>query len=200
MGDYARVAHIVSTRHLDGSVVCRPADPLPFLLAPGQTAHFVPPLLKGPRKARVEEMSELGGGHWAVSFAGVDSVGDAEPLVGLYCLVAEDELDLPPVEDAPSRLVGWEVEDERFGPLGSIGRVQEGPAQTMLVVEGVLGEVLIPFVDEFVRGLDDTRRCVAVALPEGLIGLNKPRRAVGADEMREHGSGSGRARGRGKGE
>jgi 16S rRNA processing protein RimM len=66
--------------------------------------------------------------------------------------------------------VGLRVTDVARGPLGVIVEERAGAAQTLWVVDGPFGEILIPAVDEFVHARDEA--AVQVSLPEGLLGLN----------------------------
>jgi 16S rRNA processing protein RimM len=44
----------------------------------------------------------------------------------------------------------------------------------MLVVRGAQGEVLIPWAESYLRKVDIEARRVEMALPEGLVDLNRP--------------------------
>lgn len=172
MNTFARVAYIASTRNLNGSVVCKAADTLPFLLAAGQHVHFVPPTLHGPRQARVLSVEEYRSGLWEVAFEGVETIDVAKALVGSYCLIAEEELTLSHAAERSYALQGFSVEDATFGLLGTVVRVQENPAQTLLEIEGARGLVLVPFVDEFVANIDDVAQVIFTTLSESLLALN----------------------------
>ena len=172
MKTYARAAYVAHARNLDGSVVCKGADGLPFLLAVGQQVHFVPPTLRGPRTAVVRAVSARGQDTWDVSFEGVDSIDSSESIVGSYCLVADDELPAMSPEDEPALLAGFAVEDEALGTLGEVAAVEGSAEQALLVVEGPYGQVLVPFVDALVLNVDETSRIVTTSVPEGLVHLN----------------------------
>lgn len=173
MSAFARVAHIAKTRNLEGSVVVHGIDGLPFLLSEGMLVHFVPPTLRGPRKARVESVEQVREGSFAVKFAGIDSIDDAEQLIGSYCLVAKADLPKIDMEGAPQTLLGFSVEDRTRGPLGSVVEVLASSVQGTLVVQGPTGQVMIPVVDEFVVGIDEGSRLVHVDVPASLIDLNE---------------------------
>jgi 16S rRNA processing protein RimM len=66
--------------------------------------------------------------------------------------------------------VGVEVTEEAYGYLGTVVEERRGVAQTLWVVEGPLGEVLIPAVDEFICSRDG--QAARVRLPNGLVELN----------------------------
>ena len=65
-------------------------------------------------------------------------------------------------------LLGREVVDEKSGPLGSIVEVMVGPANDVWVVEGPLGEVLLPAVESVVVDASGEGP-IRVLAPEGLL-------------------------------
>jgi ribosomal 30S subunit maturation factor RimM len=73
----------------------------------------------------------------------------------------------PPV---PSPAVGLEVEDKTAGYVGTVIEERLGAAQTLWVVQGPFGAVLIPAVDAFVDSWD--AHTVHMKLPVGLLELN----------------------------
>ncbi len=172
MSKFTRVAHIVKPKNLEGSVVAQSADGLPFLLFPGLRVHFVPPTLRGPRTAVVSDVRQVRDDSCEVCFQGVDTIDDAEAIVGCYCLAAkEDVVGMANVQE-PQTLLGFSVVDSEREGLGEVVEVLAGTAQAVLVVEGPFGEVMIPVVDEFVEGLSEDDRIIWVHVPAGLIGLN----------------------------
>jgi len=56
--------------------------------------------------------------------------------------------------------------------VGQISDIQEGPAQSRLVVRTDAGrEVLVPLVEEFIVGEDEGNCRLLVQLPAGLLDL-----------------------------
>ena len=108
-----------------------------------------------------------------MSFEDVEGIDDAEKIVGCYCLAKSDSIpEIDPSED-PRMLLGFSVQDETLGALGPVTQVMLNPAQAILVVEGDRGEVMIPFVDEFVEGIDMEAEVLEVRVPAGLLSLNE---------------------------
>jgi 16S rRNA processing protein RimM len=60
------------------------------------------------------------------------------------------------------------------GEIDDVDR-SAGPV-ALLVVIGEAGEVLIPFAKSYLRKIDLEARRVEMALPEGLVELNAPRK------------------------
>ena len=140
--------------------------------APGQTAPKVPP-------RQVELVAHwLHNGGIVLHFAGVNSISDAETLAGLIVALpraqrialAEDEVHI-------ADLIGctvFEVTNTDPVAIGQIENVDRtaGPVP-LLSVKSAQGEVLIPFAKSFLRKLDVEARRVEMALPEGLVDLNR---------------------------
>jgi 16S rRNA processing protein RimM len=114
-----------------------------------------------------------------LKFRGVESMNDAEPLVGA-------ELQLPRTERAEleagwtylSDLIGCTVFD---GPreIGLIEDVQFGAGEAPLLVvrgkeQGAKLPYEIPFAEAYLEKLDLEQRQVRMKLPEGLLDVNAP--------------------------
>ena len=165
---YRSIARIVKTHGRKGEVVAVPADGLPPLLEEGLTVAVVPPALKGRRSLVVREASGTGAGQ-LVSFEGVDDYADLVEYVGRYLLVAREDVDEELLGEAVPDIDGFRVEDAAFGDLGEIVEVLENAFQATLVVEGPHGEVMIPFVDEFIEDIDEEAGIVFTRIPSGLV-------------------------------
>jgi|SRR5580658_5116065 16S rRNA processing protein RimM len=123
--------------------------------------------------------------HWVhkggivLHFADVDSISAAEALIGLAVAVPRAErVGLEQGETYISDLIGCTLVDltgEEPAPLGVIEGVDRsaGPVP-LLIVHGARGEILIPWAKDFLRRIDLDARRVEMALPEGLVDLNRP--------------------------
>lgn len=150
-----------------------PTEGLPFLLHEGLEVTFVPPVLKLPRAARIEEIEDRGGKYVAY-FEGITTKTQAEQLEGHYCLVRR--ADLPENYDAGDhdQFLNVEVIDAAAGTIGHVVRVEENPAHPLLVVaaaEGSNREIIVPLVEEFITSFDEDAATLHVSLPEGLLDL-----------------------------
>lgn len=151
--------------------------------------------------------------HWfhkggvVLKFAGVESISEAEPLAGMEVQIpGEQRAGLEAGANYVSELVGCEVwlavgaEEHRL--LGTIAEVQFGSGEAPLLVvrseseeKGKqASELLIPYAAEFVKQADFAQRRILVALPEGLLELERPlseeerqRQKSEADEARSAG-------------
>jgi 16S rRNA processing protein RimM len=167
MGEFLNAAQIVKARKRMGRLVVQPCDGLPFLLEEGMTVHIVPPSLDVPRTVVLDEAVE--GEDCIVSFEGVDDYAQLVEYVGRYLLVARADIDEELIDEPMPDVEGFVVEDARYGALGKIVEILENPYQATLVVEGSPGEVMIPFVDEFIEDVDLDRGIVSTRVPDGLV-------------------------------
>jgi len=127
--------------------------------------------------------------HWlhkggiVLHFAGVDSISAAETLKGLIVAVPRSErAALAEDEVYTGDLIGCVLvnvagaEPVIIGEIESVDRTA-GPV-ALLVVRGAAGEVLVPFAKSYLRSVDLKAKRVEMALPEGLVDLNVPGKAV----------------------
>ena len=120
-----------------------------------------------------------------LKFLGVDSITDAEALVGCEIQVPiEQRAELDAGGAYVSDLVGCEVFD-RERPVGKVKDVQFGAGEApLLVVSSGLKEILIPFAQEFIAGIDIEGKRVEMKLPAGMLELDAP---LSAEEKSEAG-------------
>ena len=149
-----------------------PVHSLPSLIADGMTAVPVPPALKGPRKFLVVSVESDDREGSLVTFEDVTTISDAEELVGKTLLVEEDCLPENFGLVNVSLLVGREVLDIEHGSLGEISEALTGPTQNVWVLEGPLGQVMMPAVDEFIKE-SPAEGPITVSIPQGLLRLGE---------------------------
>lgn len=128
---------------------------------------IVPPPLKGPRHFTVRSVFDSDSAQ-RVALEGVHNLDVASALVGRTVLVPKDELSEDFAAHDAMALIGREVVDVRLGPLGSIAEVMRGPANDVWVLEGALGEVLVPVVEQVVVELPE-EGAIVCAVPDGLV-------------------------------
>ncbi len=139
---------------------------------------------QGPRRELEIEDLWPHKGLLVLKFAGVDSMSDAETLIG-------SELQVPGSQRAQleqgwnyiSDLIGCTLFD-RNRDVGRIEDVQFGAGEApLLVVSGEAGKKFdVPFAEAYLQGVDVTERQVRMHLPEGLLEVNAP---MTAEEKQE---------------
>lgn len=145
-----------------------------FFLEEGMKVAFVPPLLNAPRSGVVQSLQHLKGDTYLVFFDSIDNIDQAEAFVGSYCLVAKSDLPEEIIVEVCDDLLGFTVVDAAFGPIGLITEVIEGPAQALLKIQGDTEEILVPYVDEFIKQIDHESQKVNTVMPQGLLDLAVP--------------------------
>ena len=107
---------------------------------------------------------------------GIDSIAQAEQLVGYDIAIPEDELPAPPEGQFYTfYLKGCEVsstDGERLGRVTDILGTEEAAGTPILKVEGPRGEILIPLAEPFLKSVDLESRRIVTELPEELRDLN----------------------------
>lgn len=108
--------------------------------------------------------------HLLVRLAGLESLDAVQPLVGQTALARCRDLPAhSPDEPYWYELEGVAVIDRRRGPLGRVVGLFATGAHDILTIDGDLGEILIPFIPQFVGEVDAAARTLAVDLPDGLV-------------------------------
>jgi len=69
-------------------------------------------------------------------------------------------------------IIGFVLEDLKFGKVGIIASINDSTAQPLFVIKKDGGEILIPMIDDFIQKVDRKNKKITVATPEGLIEMN----------------------------
>tara|TARA_B110000967_G_scaffold142922_1_gene146192 strand:- start:926 stop:1453 length:528 start_codon:yes stop_codon:yes gene_type:complete len=68
-------------------------------------------------------------------------------------------------------IIGFQLNDESFGPVGIVKGVNDSTSQALFEVDRAGIEILIPMNDDFITKLDRTAKTILVNTPPGLIEL-----------------------------
>ncbi len=170
--DFPAVARIIGTRGNRGEVLAESYSDFPerFRKLRNVWLEFVD---QHRERALVEAAWEHKG-RQVLKFSGVDSISEAERLIGAWVLVEPAEA-VPPPAGAffDHDLVGCRVFDSGGIELGVVSGIHKFQGNALLVVEGSQGEILIPFVSAICREVSVDLKAIIVELPEGLMDLNK---------------------------
>jgi 16S rRNA processing protein RimM len=177
--DFITLARVVKTQGRHGEVAAEIHSDVPERFAAGMKLFA---LQKDPGTRKELEIESLWPhkGLLVLKFAGVDSISDAEVLIG-------SELQVPRAERAEldqgwtyvSDLIGCEVLDHGK-EIGRIEDVQFGAGEApLLIVARSLngGEVTkydVPFAEAYLEGVNIAQRQVRMNLPEGMLEINAP--------------------------
>ena len=118
-----------------------------------------------------------------LKFAGVDSISEAEPLVGCELQVPLSErATLEPGAAFVSDLVGCALLD-RGREVGTVSDVRFGAGEAPLLVVGSgRSELEIPYAQEFLKSVNLKQKRIEMTLPEGLLEVNA---SLTEDEKRQ---------------
>jgi len=125
---------------------------------------------------------------WLVlKFAGVDSISDAEVLIGSELQVPlKERAELDPGAAYVSDLVGCALFD-RGREIGVVSDVRFGAGEAPLLVIGSgKTELEIPYAQEFLLRVDLEQKRIEMNLPEGLLEVNAPLTDEEKREQQKH--------------
>ena len=153
----------------EATVEVRTDDP-ELRFAPGAVLLTDPPE-RGPLTVR---SGRVQGGRLVLSFEGVPDRNAIEQLRNTMLVAEVDPQELPddPDEYYDHQLEGLKVRSVDGVELGVVDQMVHGPAQDLFVIrrpDG--GELLLPFIAEFVPEVDLENGVVLVDPPEGLLAL-----------------------------
>jgi 16S rRNA processing protein RimM len=177
--DFITVALVKKTQGRHGEVAVEVHSDVPGRFVAGMKLFGLGKVQAPRRELEVEEIWPHKG-LLVLKFRGVDSMNDAELLIG-------SELQIPGAERAEleqgwtyvSDLIGCTVFD-RGREVGRIEDVQfgAGEAPLLIVANGAGGregkKFDVPFAEAYLEGVDAGRREVRMNLPEGILEINAP--------------------------
>ncbi|HSM86026.1 MAG TPA: ribosome maturation factor RimM [Candidatus Limnocylindrales bacterium] len=129
---------------------------------------------KGTRRELLLEDHWFHKGQVVLKFAGVDSISQAEELIGCEIQVPESErAELEADTFYVSDLTGCTVDDSGR-EIGKIEDIQFGSGEAPLLVVRGAKEYLVPFASEYLVELDLKARRISMKLPPGMLELDAP--------------------------
>jgi 16S rRNA processing protein RimM len=183
-GEFITLARVVKTQGRRGEVASEVLSDIPGRFSIGMRLLALP---REPEAHRRElEVEELWPhkGLLVLKFAGVDSISDAEILVGCELQVPRNQRSaLQASWNYVSDLIGCLVLD-RGREIGKIEEVQFGAGEAPLLVVRAAGGRLVevPFAEAYIERVDVEQKQLRMKLPEGLLEVNAP---LTAAEKRE---------------
>jgi len=183
--EFITLARVVKTQGRHGEVAAEMHSDVPGRFAAGMKL-FALPKSQSEQARRELEVEDLWPhkGLVVLKFRGVDSMNDAELLIGSELQVPSAErADLKPGWNYVSDLVGCTVLDHAR-EIGRIEDVQFGAGEApLLILANSAGRKFdVPFAEAYLEGVDTAQRQVRMNLPEGMLEINAP---VTAEEKQE---------------
>jgi 16S rRNA processing protein RimM len=171
--EFITIARVVKTQGRHGEVAAELHTDFPEKFAERKNLFALD--ARGERRKLQLEEHWLHKSYVVLKFAGVDSITDAESLVGSEIQVPRElRAEIEPGAAYVSDLVGCEVFDQGRA-IGSVKDVQFGAGEApLLVVSDGSKESMIPFAQEFIAGIDIEGKRVEMKLPAGMLELDAP--------------------------
>ena len=182
-GEFITLARIVKTQGRHGEVAAEMHSDVPGRFAAGMKLFALSKEEASRRELQVEDLWPHKG-LIVLKFRGVDSMNDAELLIGSELQVpGAERADLGPGWNYVSDLIGCVVLDHGR----EIGRIEDlqfgaGEAPLLIVATSAGKKFDVPFAEAYLESVDTARRQVRMNLPEGLLEVNAP---VTAEEKQE---------------
>lgn len=107
-----------------------------------------------------------------IKFEDIESEEDANSLLGSALYLPLEML--PKLEGNKfyfHEVIGFEVEDLKHGPIGTLMSINDSAAQALFIIEHLGSEILIPMIDPFIHKVDRANKKLILDTPEGLIDL-----------------------------
>jgi 16S rRNA processing protein RimM len=174
-GEFITLARVVKTQGRRGEVAAEMHSDVPGRFGEGMKLFALPKAADTRRELQVEELWPHKG-LIVLKFRGVDSMSDAELLIGSELQVPSAErADLEPGWNFVSDLIGCTVLDHAR-EIGRIEDVQFGAGEApLLIVANSAGKKFdVPFADAYLESVDTAQRQVRMNLPEGMLEINAP--------------------------
>ena len=173
--EFVTLARVIKTRGRRGEVAVEVHSDIPDRLHSGVRIFA---LTENGDDSRRELQIDDAWPHkeWLVlKFVGVDSISDAEVLVGSELQVPLSErATLEPGAAYVSDLIGCTLFDHGR-EVGAVSDVRFGAGEAALLVIGLgKSELEIPYAQEFLVRVDLEHKRIEMNLPEGLLEVNAP--------------------------
>jgi 16S rRNA processing protein RimM len=173
--EFITLARVVKTQGRHGEVAAEVHSDVPDRFAEGMKLFALGKSGDSRREVEIEDLWSHKG-LLVLKFAGVDSISEAETLIGSELQVRKAErAELEQGWNYVSDLVGCTVFDHG-NEIGRIEDVQFGAGEApLLIVAGAGGKKYdVPFAEAYLEGVDLPLRQVRMKLPDGMLDVNAP--------------------------
>ena len=174
-GEFITLARVVKTQGRHGEVAAEVHSDVPDRFFSGMKLVALNRAGDSRRELEIEDLWPHKG-LLVLKFAGIDSISDAEPLIGSELQVSQSKrAQLIEGWSYVSDLVGCSVFDSGT-EVGRIEDVQFGAGEApLLVVACTDGKKYdVPFAEAYVEGIDLAGKELRMKLPDGMLEINGP--------------------------
>lgn len=95
----------------------------------------------------------------------IDTIEKAKAFVGKKVLVNDEFV----LEEEKNPLIGYKLVDEIFGEVGEITDIDDESTNPVFNIDHKGKQVILPYNDDLVTGIDEGKKTVNYRAPEGLI-------------------------------
>jgi 16S rRNA processing protein RimM len=186
--EFVTLARVVKTQGRRGEVASEILSDIPDRFVIGMKLLVLPRDSASRRELEVKELWPHKG-LLVLKFAGIDSISDAETLIGC-------ELQVPRSQRSNLQ-AGWNYVSDLVGcavlnhgrEIGRLEDIQFGAGEApLLIVRDAANRLLeVPFAEAYLDGVDIEQKKVRMKLPEGLLEVNAP---LTTEEKREQAQGA----------
>ena len=172
-GEFITLARVVKTQGRRGEVAAEVHTDVPERFAAGMKLFALPKAEGARRELEVEDLWPHKG-LLVLKFRGVDSISEAEPLIG-------SELQVPVAERAKLE-AGWNYVSDLIGCMvldhsREIGRIEDvqfgaGEAPLLTIANAAGKRFEVPFAEAYLEEVDVKRHQVRMNLPDGMLEIN----------------------------
>ena len=161
--DHIDVGRVTSVHGRVGQVKVAVMSDVPHRFDPGEIVYVQGEALS------IASLTPFRSGQIILSFLGVNSPGEAKPLVGQFLTVPSSEApELPEGEYFHFQLLGLKVVTDTGEELGEITEILETGSNDVYIVTGGAGEILIPALNSVITDIRLDEGVMLVVLPHGI--------------------------------
>jgi len=182
--DFITLARVVKTQGRIGEVAAEVHSDVPDRFSAGMKLSALAKSGDSRREVEIEDLWPHKG-LLVLKFVGIDSISDAEPLIGSELQVPQaDRAKLESGWNYVSDLVGCVVIDQGR-EIGRVEDIQFGAGEApLLIVASADGKKYdVPFAEAYLESVNLAGKQVCMRLPEGMLDINTP---LTAEEKRQN--------------
>jgi 16S rRNA processing protein RimM len=183
--EFVTLARVVKTQGRIGEVAVEVHSDVPDRFCFGMKLSALAKSGDSRRELEIEEFWPHKG-LLVLKFVGIDSISDAEPLIG-------SELQVPRANRA-ELAYGWNYVSDLVGCIvldhgREIGQIEDvqfgaGEAPLLIVVRADGKKYDVPFAEAYLESVDLQQKQVRMKLPEGMLEVNAPMTAEEKKQQR----------------
>lgn len=107
-----------------------------------------------------------------IKFEGINSVEKARNYVNVDVYYPKKEADEDEMQNSLNYFIGFGIYDSKYGYVGEIVDIDDSTSNLLLIVENNNEEIMIPFHEDLIVGLDSKAKNIELKLPEGIIDID----------------------------